>query len=93
MSHSIATTNTDYLAMTPWLSEDEIDDLCAPLKQHAAQLRFIRTLGINVRKKPNGAPLVLRSELQATMNPADKSRKPAKCQPNSTALLLAFSKD
>jgi hypothetical protein len=35
--------------MTPWLSQPEIDDLCEPLTQHAAQIRFIRQLGITVR--------------------------------------------
>lgn len=67
--------------MTPWLSPDEIDDLCAPLKQHAAQIRFIRGLGITVREKPNGAPLVMRAHFEEKMNPAGKSRPREKPQP------------
>lgn len=78
--------------MTPWLAQSEIDDLCEPLKQHAAQLRFIRSLGITVREKPNGAPLVMRAHFEETMNPAGKKRPPAKFVPNSTGLRLAFSK-
>ena len=78
--------------MTPWLSQSEIDDLCEPLKQSAAQLRFIRGLGITVRKKPNGAPLVMRVHFEETMNPAGKKRPPVKCTPNSTGLRLAYSK-
>lgn len=77
--------------MTPWLSQDEIDDLCEPLTQHAAQLRFIRRLGLTVREKPNGAPLVMRAHFDAMMMPAQKSR-PAKCQPNGAALRLAYAK-
>lgn len=78
--------------MTPWLTQDEIDDLCEPLTQHAAQLRFIRGLGITVGKKPSGAPLVMRAHFEETMNPAGKKRPPAKCTPNSAGLRLAYSK-
>lgn len=74
--------------MTPWLTQSEIDDLCEPLKQHAAQLRFIRHLGITVREKPNGAPLVMRVHFEEKMNPPGKPRKPAKTQPNRAALTL-----
>jgi hypothetical protein len=78
--------------MTPWLAQSEVDDLCEPLKQHAAQLRFIRSLGITVREKPNGAPLVMRNHFEEKMNPVGKSRKPPKTEPNRTGLHLAFSK-
>lgn len=78
--------------MTPWLSPDEIDDLCAPLKQHAAQMRFIRSLGITVREKPNGAPLVMRTHLEESMNPAGKKRSSTKCKPDFEGLHLAWSK-
>jgi hypothetical protein len=77
---------------TPWLSQEEVDDLCEPLKQHAAQVRFIRRLGIAVRMKPNGAPLVMRTQLEETMNPAGKRLKPAKTEPNREALVLAFGR-
>lgn len=77
--------------MVPWLLQDEIDDLCEPLIQHAAQIRFIRGLGITVRIKPNGAPLVMRSHFDEAMNPAGKVRKPAKVGPNRNGLHLAFS--
>lgn len=78
--------------MTPWLSPSEIDDLCEPLTQHAAQIRFIRQLGITVREKPNGAPLVMRNHFEEKMSPIGKSRKPIKTEPNFTGLRLAFSK-
>lgn len=77
--------------MTPWLSPDEIDDLCAPLTQHAAQIRFIRGLGISVKQKPNGAPLVMRDHFNEQMTPAGKKTKPAKCQPNGAGLKLSYS--
>jgi hypothetical protein len=79
--------------MTPWLSSDEVDDLCAPLKQHAAQIRFIRGLGITVREKPNGAPLVMRTHFEEKMSPTGKLKTPTKTAPNSAGLRLAFAKD
>lgn len=78
--------------MTPWLSQQEIDDLCEPLTQHAAQLRFIRGLGLTVRTKPNGAPLLMRTHFDEAMTPVAKKSKPAKCQPNSSGLRLAYAK-
>ncbi len=78
--------------MTPWLSQDEIDDLCSPLKQHAAQIRFIRGLGITVREKPNGAPLVMRTHFEETMSQIGKARKPIKTEPNRAALVLSFQR-
>ena len=75
----------------PWLSQEEVDDLCEPLKQHAAQLRYIRRQGIAARTKPNGAPLVMRSHLEEVMSPAKKKQKPVKFEPNVEGLRLAFS--
>lgn len=77
---------------TPWLSQEEVDDLCAPLKQHAAQIRYIKSLGITVREKPNGAALVMRAHFDETMNPGSKKRNPVKTEPNSDGLRLVFSK-
>lgn len=76
----------------PWLSQEEIDDLCDPLKQHAAQLRYIRGQGITVRTKPNGAPLVMRSHLDEALSPGRKKQKPIKYEPNVEGLRLAFSR-
>ena len=43
------------------LSTAEIADACAGLKQDAAQVRFLKSLGLRVERKPNGAPLVNRA--------------------------------
>jgi hypothetical protein len=53
--------------MTPWLSPAEVDDLCAPLVQPAAKCRFLRELGLAVKEKPNGQPLVLRSNVETVL--------------------------
>jgi hypothetical protein len=44
----------------PDLTQDEIDMICDPLKQPAAQIRYLQRLGVHVRRKPNGKPLVNR---------------------------------
>ena len=44
------------------LTDDEIDAICAGLRQSAAKIRFLRRLGVRVDKKPNGRPLVARAD-------------------------------
>lgn len=77
--------------MTHWLTPAEIDDLCEPLTQHAAQIRHLKKLGLTVKVKPSGAPLILRSHFESVMQPA-KKRIPTKTAPDSKGLLLAFSR-
>lgn len=75
----------------PWLSDDEIADLCAGLKQAAAQIRFIRQLGLQVRTKPNGRPLVMRADFDALQTPAANKPAPQR-EPNRAALVAHFQK-
>ena len=59
------------MAATPWLSDDEVRELCEPLVQPAAQRRFLADqLRLHVRSKKNGRPLVARSELERVMGAA-----------------------
>lgn len=48
----------------PWpppdLTDEEIADICRPLTQGAAQVRFLRRLGLRVERRPDGRPLVNR---------------------------------
>jgi hypothetical protein len=45
------------------LSDAEIDAICAPLRQGAAQARYLRdVLRLPVQRKPNGRPLVRRCD-------------------------------
>lgn len=39
--------------------------ICEPLKQPAAQIRYLRRLGLRVDRKPNGKPLVNRQHYNA----------------------------
>lgn len=46
--------------MTTDLPDTEIDMICSGFKQNAAKIRFLQNMGLNVRRKPNGKPLVNR---------------------------------
>lgn len=46
--------------MLPDLTDVEIRRICEPLTQPAAQVRYLRSLGLVVARKPNGRPLVNR---------------------------------
>ena len=58
---------------SPDLSDLEIDSICAGLKQNAAKVRYLRALGLRVDRKPNGRPLVARSEWERRNTPQPPS--------------------
>ena len=71
-----------------FLSDAEVAEICAPLTQPAAQIRYLRReLGLQVKQKPNGKPLVLRSSFEAA-----KVEVSASAQPDVGALLRFVSK-
>lgn len=47
------------------LTDEEIDAICAGLSQNAAKVNFLRRMGLVVRQKPNGRPLVNRTHYDA----------------------------
>lgn len=49
------------------LTDSEIDAICAGLHQNAARIRYLRRLGLRVERKPNGRPLVARTEWDQRM--------------------------
>lgn len=84
---------------TPWLTDAEIDDHCEGLRQNAAKIKYLRSLGLTVATKPNGKPIVLRAHYEAVLSglPVDKrkraqppERQPV--QPDAAGLVLAFSR-
>lgn len=48
----------------PDLSDEEVDEICAGLKQNAAKVNYLRQLGLRVLRRPNGRPLVARDDWQ-----------------------------
>lgn len=63
---SHAAANSDQTMM--FLSDTEVADLCAPLTQPAAQVRYLRALGLTVTLKPNGRPVVIRCHAEAVLS-------------------------
>ncbi|OZI64590.1 DUF4224 domain-containing protein [Bordetella genomosp. 4] len=51
----------------PYLTDEEIANICTPLTQPAAQMRHLKRLGLNARAKPNGRPLVARADFDRVM--------------------------
>lgn len=51
----------------PFLSDDEIRELCDGLQLPGAQCRYLARLGLLVNRKPNGRPLVARSEFERVL--------------------------
>lgn len=82
----------EWIHAPPWLTNEELDDLCKPLTQAAAQIRFLRGLGLTVKTKPNGAPLVIRSHFEQVMNPAGTHKPQLRLGPNRAALLALHAK-
>jgi hypothetical protein len=77
-----------------FLTDGEIADLCMPLIQPAAQVRYLRALGLNVTTKPNGRPVVIRSHAEVILSglnteEADRLKNPPaqSVQPNRAGLI------
>ena len=83
---------------TPWLTDIEIDALCDGLVQPAAMCKYLKAQGLAVRRKPNGRPLVLRSNVEEVLGGLPAKRKPTRpaarppAQPDAAGLVLAFSR-
>lgn len=78
----------------PYLTDIEINDICAPLRRSTAQCRFLTGLGLLVRKKPNGRPLVARNEFERAMinNPVASAANDPDSQPDREAYLRLIKK-
>lgn len=53
-----------YSSAPPDLTQSEIAEICAPLKQPAAQARYLQRLGVSVQRRPDGRPLVSRQHYE-----------------------------
>lgn len=63
-----------------FLTDAEIADLCEPLTQPAAQVRYLRSLGLAVTTKPNGRPVVVRSHVESVLSGRNQ-QAPAQAAP------------
>lgn len=73
-----------------FMSDTEITEICDPLVAPAAQRRYLTSLGLLVKAKPNGRPLVARGEFERVLIggrvPVAVAGSSA-CEPNRAALL------
>lgn len=81
--------------MTPWYTDQEIDDLCAGVHTNAVKARRLRAMGLTVTLKPNGRPLVMRSHAEIILSGLKQLQPEAAPQhdrprPNRDALVLVF---
>lgn len=56
--------------LPPYLTDAEIAEICRPRTQGAAQIRFLRALGLKVERRADGTPLVWRHEVDRQRSPA-----------------------
>lgn len=74
----------------PWLTSDEISNLCQPLTQPAAQSRFLKNaFGIEAKRKPDGSLLVMRAQIEVSAAPPE-APKNGRTAPNRAALVVHF---
>jgi len=84
--------------MRPYLTDAEIDEICEPLTQPHAQIRYLRSLGVPVTRKPSGRPLVGRAAFDRVMagapaEAANDTHVPgASPQPDHAALQQIFNR-
>jgi hypothetical protein len=52
------------MSLPPFLTDAEITDITDPLTQGYARIKFFQRLGVKVSRKPNGQPLVGRTEFE-----------------------------
>lgn len=82
------------MSQAPYLTDAEIADICAPLVQASAQTRHLKAMGLLVRSKPNGRPLVARAEFDRAMITTTQATAAngTGAQPDRAALLMMFAK-
>ena len=67
------------------LTDAEINGICGGLKQNAAKVRYLQRLGLHVERRPNGRPLVARSEWERRLTQQeDPARRRGRAMPNWT---------
>lgn len=97
-----------YISLSPYgnkemtsqyLHQEEINEMCEPLVNGAAQIRYLRQQGFTVMVKPSGKALILRAHrdevlrgINAISEQINTVGQPAQPKTNREALILAFSK-
>ncbi|WP_261542839.1 DUF4224 domain-containing protein [Burkholderia multivorans] len=82
--------------LPPFLTDDELRRIAEPLRQPAAIMRWFKRAGFEVKKKPNGMPLVSRAHFEQVMCgravASAIDRGAGDCSPDTAALLQRFAR-
>jgi hypothetical protein len=70
----------------PYLTDAEIAAICEPLVMPGAQYRHLVRLGLHAARKPNGRPLVARSEFERVLGAARMTSEQKECAGDLAAL-------
>jgi hypothetical protein len=78
----------------PFLTDDEISGICDGVALPAAQCRHLTRLGLLVNRKPNGRPLVARSEFERVLGAGrfSKAQNDPHASPNVASLMDHLAK-
>ena len=76
----------------PYLTDDEVNTICEPLRAGYAQRRHLASQGMVVKTKPNGRPLIARGEFERVMIGRQVEATPHGTQPNVLALMALVNK-
>ena len=75
----------------PFLTDDEIADLGRPLVQPRARAKHLQSMGLVVKKRPDGAPVVGRKHFEEVMG-AKGPHTVSIAQPDVGAVIQMFRK-
>ncbi|PRF87239.1 hypothetical protein C6Q22_12470 [Burkholderia multivorans] len=82
--------------LPPFLTDAELRRIAEPLRQPAAIMRWFKRAGFEVKKKPNGMPLVSRVHFEQVMRgrtvASDIDSDMEACSPDAAALLQRFAR-
>lgn len=78
----------------PFLTDDEIAGICDGVQLAGAQCRHLQRMGLLVNRKPNGKPLVARSEFERVLGAGrfGKAQNDSHAGPNVASLMDHLSK-
>jgi len=81
-------------SLPPFLTDAEIAAMCEPLVLPAAQCRYLEREGFLISRKPNGRPLLARSEYERVKGAGrfDKEHNQTTGGPNVANLMEHLSK-
>ena len=77
--------------MSPFLHDQEVAEMCKPLRQAAAIRRYLSRLGVPFQLRPDGRPLVSREAVTRLLGGAALQSQ-GEMEPNLEALQALFRK-